>query len=98
MRMIVEAIRATGAMPVLITAPPTTAAADAAFINGADAMILAGAFGPSRVVDVAAVLSLNRDRVTPDPSKLYPGGVNHIPTSHRMMADQFLVDTPQVGD
>jgi len=98
MRMVVEAIRATGAMPVLITAPATGAPADAAFINAANAMILAGEFGPARVVDAAAALSVNGDRVTQDQALFLADRVHPTVAGHRRLADQFLVDLPEVAD
>lgn len=98
MQMIVAAIRASGATPILMTAPPTGDAADAAFINSANGLILAGAFGPARVVDFAAALTVNGDRVSQDVSLFLEDLVHPNVAGHRRMADQFVADVPELID
>jgi len=98
MQMVVAAIRASGATPVLMTAPPTGEAADAAFINSANGLILAGAFGPARVVDFAAALTVNGDRVTQDVTLFLEDLVHPNVAGHRRMADQFVADVPELID
>jgi hypothetical protein len=63
MATMIAACEAAGIEPVLVTYPPYAAAQDR--INGYNAVVLSGALGRHRVIDIAAAVTVGGDRVTP---------------------------------
>jgi hypothetical protein len=63
MATMIAACEAAGIEPVLVTYPPYAAAQDR--INGYNAVVLSGALGRYRVLDIAAAVTVGGDRVTP---------------------------------
>jgi hypothetical protein len=63
MATMIAACEAAGIEPVLVTYPPYAAAQDR--INGYNAVVLSGALGRHRVMDIAAAVTVGGDRVTP---------------------------------
>jgi hypothetical protein len=63
MATMIAACEAAGIEPVLVTYPPHGAAQDR--INSYNAVVLSGALGRHRVLDIAAAVTVGGDRVTP---------------------------------
>lgn len=98
MHQIVDAIQLSGSVVCLATIPPTSTPSDMAFINAANAMILAGEFGHCPVVDFAAALSLNGDRVTHNPALFSADGYHPNVAGNAIKAAQVKADLPWIVD
>jgi len=98
MHQIADVIRGSGSVPIFATIPPTGALGDMAFINAANALILSREFGNGPVVDFAAALSINGDRVTVDPSLMNPDLVHPSIAGNARQAEQVRIDVPFIGD
>lgn len=98
MHQIADVIRGSGSVPIFATIPPTGALGDMAFINAANTLILSREFGNGPVVDFAAALSINGDRVTVDPSLMNPDLVHPNIAGNARQAEQVRIDVPFIGD
>ena len=96
MATMIAACEAAGIEPVLVTYPPYAGAQDR--INGYNAVVLSGALGRYRVLDIAAAVTVGGDRVTPVDGYFNSDALHLTVAGHRavwawiMANDGYLLD------
>jgi len=92
MPVLIDYVRSVGAEPILITLTPLDGAQ--ARVDSMNADVLAGTLGTWRVIDFAAVVTTNNDRVTWDATYKYNGSHVNLAGNNRMYA-QLLAEVPE---
>jgi hypothetical protein len=77
---------------VLVTYPPYAAAQDR--INGYNAVVLSGALGRRRVIDIAAAVTVGGDRVTPIAGYFNADNLHLTVAGHRAVWVWILANAP----
>jgi lysophospholipase L1-like esterase len=92
MATMIAACEAAGIEPVLVTYPPYAAAQDR--INGYNAVVLSGALGRRRVIDIAAAVTVGGDRVTPIAGYFNADNLHLTVAGHRAVWVWILANAP----
>jgi hypothetical protein len=96
MATMIAACEAAGIEPVLVTYPPYAAAQDR--INGYNAVVLSGALGRRRVIDIAAAVTVGGDRVTPIAGYFNADNLHLTVAGHRAVWVWILANAPYLLD
>jgi len=93
--IIIAAVEAIGAEPVLCTFPPRTGAQTLRDNQNAD--VLGDYFGPHRVIDVAASVTDANDRVTWDAARVMADLIHMNAAGQAAVFAQAQIDVPELG-
>jgi hypothetical protein len=96
MATMIAACEAAGIEPVLVTYPPYAAAQDR--INGYNEVVLSGALGRHRVIDIAAAVTVGGDRVTPIAGYFNADNLHLTVAGHRAVWVWILANAPYLLD
>lgn len=96
MAAMITACEAAGIEPVLVTYPPYAAAQDR--INGYNEVVLSGALGRHRVIDIAAAVTVGGDRVTPIAGYFNADNLHLTVAGHRAVWVWILANAPYLLD